>query len=61
MSMGGNEHSHILQVRARINAIPLVGHLAIRINILNAFAFDSAISLPGISYRFFHICAQRGM
>ena len=61
MSMWGNEHSHILLVEVKINAIPLVGHLDVFINILNAYAFDSAIPLPGISYIFIHTCVQRWM
>lgn len=61
MSMWGNEHSHILLVGARINANPLVGHLALLINILDAYAFDSAIPLPGTSYIFIHTYAQRWM
>lgn len=61
MSMWGNEHFHTLLVEARINAIPVVGHLAVLINILNAQASDAAISLPGTSYTFIHTCAQRWM
>lgn len=62
MHMWANEHCLILLVRVRINAVPLAGQWVALINIsgdTRRSVFDSAIPLPGISYRLVHTCTQR--